>query len=836
MKVTHMKYIAHVRESDEEIQALLEHLSETGELCSLFSKKINLEQTGLILGLLHDFGKYSHVFQNYIKSAQGLIDPDNVCFVDAKANKGKIDHATAGAQYLYEALKNYGKQGQGELCGQLLALCIASHHSGLIDVIAADFNKGNVFNTRIQKAEEKAHLQECCDNADPKLIARLNQLLKPTEGAPLLLIELFQKILSLIGSSPTTVNTTINSFKLGLLTRFLFSCLIDADRLNSAEFSDPLRLQERLSRSVKPDWDIAITRLENRLAAFSIKNPIDTIRQTISLNCLNKAKEKQGIYSLTVPTGGGKTYASLRYALHHAKQHQCDHIFYIIPFTSIIEQNAQVIREAIEHPDDIHPWVLEHHSSIEPEHQTWASKICAENWDTPIVITTMVQFLEALFSGGTKTVRRFHQLANSVIIFDEIQTLPINSTHLFCNALNFLVEQANSTALLCTATQPLLNQLDKPEKGQLRLTGELISDVSALFDDLKRVHVENCCKPLGWSLAEIEALAIEQFELTGSCLTIVNTKQWAQDLYLACQDKVDTDALFHLSTNQCPAHRKAILADIRQRLENNQPVLCFSTQLIEAGVDLDFASVIRFLAGLDSIAQAAGRCNRNGRKETATLFVVNPDKENTSLLTDIDKGKEITERIMNEGFKDLLEPAAMERYFYYYFFQRSEAMDYPCKDSQKNPTSLLALLSNNKSHPCSLNDKRSKQGRLPLLEQSFMEAGNIFKAIEAPTRAVIVDYQSIKELNEEMLTAKEIINILCSKDKKFDAELYFQALKQAQKYTVNVFPNVFEILIKNHAIDETQSGSGIYYLHKEYYDLAFGLSTEVVGEAAFYEC
>ncbi|PSU25156.1 CRISPR-associated helicase/endonuclease Cas3 [Photobacterium aquimaris] len=831
-----MIFIAHHRETDLQVQTVAQHLSETGELCSGFAKKIGLEQTGLILGLLHDFGKYSQAFQHYIQSAQGLIDPDNVCFVDAKANKGKIDHATAGAQYLYEALKNYGGQGQGELCGQLLALCIASHHSGLIDVLAADFNKGNIFNTRIQKPEDKAHLQECRNNAEPEIINHLNQLLKPAEGTPQLLKELLQKIFPLLGSSHETANTTINSFNVGFLTRFLFSCLIDADRLNSAEFSEPRRLQERLSRSVKPDWDIAITRLENKLATFSVRNPIDTIRQNISLDCLKKAKEKQGIYSLTVPTGGGKTYASLRYALHHAKQHQCEHIFYIIPFTSIIEQNAQVIREAIEQPNDTHPWVLEHHSSIEPEHQTWHSKICAENWGAPIVITTMVQFLEALFSGGTKSVRRLHQLANSVLVFDEIQTLPINCTHLFCNALNFLVEQASSTALLCTATQPLLNQLDNIEKGQLTLTGELVSDINALFNDLKRVHIENCCKPSGWSLNEIATLAIEQFELTGSCLTIVNTKQWAQDLYLVCQNKIDTDALFHLSTNQCPAHRKVILATIRQRLENHQPVMCFSTQLIEAGVDIDFASVIRFLAGLDSIAQAAGRCNRNGIHETATVFVVNPDHENTKMLADIDKGKAITDRIMNEGFEDLLDPAAMARYFYYYFFQRSEDMDYPCKDSQKNTTSLLALLSNNKSHPCSLNDDRSKQRKLPRLEQSFMEAGNIFKAIDAPTQAVIVDYQSSNELSNDQLTAEEIIIALCSKDKVFDAELYFQALKQAQKYSVNVFPNVFEKLLKNQAIYETQSGSGIYCLHEQYYDDAFGLSTEVVNSSHFYGC
>jgi len=831
-----MDNVAHYRESDQKIQTVNEHLSETGELARQFSRKIGLENAGLLLGLLHDFGKYSKAFQVYIKSAQGLIDPDDVEYIDAKKHKGKIDHATAGAQYIYQALKRYGGRGEGELCGQILAVCIASHHSGLIDILPVDFTKGNLFKKRITKEEDKAHLNECIKNADHALIKKLDALLNNNGSAPRVLHELFKCIIPILGSIEQS-NSITNSFSLGFLTRFLFSCLIDADRLNSAEFNEPQRLEERLSKPTKPNWPVAIERLEAKLASLVPCEPIDHIRQKISLQCKQQAVNSQGIYSLTVPTGGGKTYASLRYALHHALEYQLDHIFYIIPFTSIIEQNAQVMRDVLEQEGDIHPWILEHHSSIEPDAQTWKSKISAENWDTPIVVTTMVQFLETLFSGGTKSVRRLHQLANSVLVFDEIQTLPINCTHLFCNALNFLVNQGGSTAVLCTATQPLLNKLDEANKGQLAITAELVDDVSQLFEDLKRVHVENCCKPLGWDLTEISELAIEQFKQKGSCLTIVNTKQWAQYLYQSCSEHVDSEAIFHLSTNQCPAHRKALLATIRARLHEGKPVMCFSTQLIEAGVDVDFAAVIRFLAGLDSIAQAAGRCNRNGRQEIATVFVVNPNEENTTMLVDIDKGKEVALRIMGEGLSDFLDPNAINQYFDYYFFQRIEDMVYPCKDSQKNQTSLLTLLSNNQPHPCAYNNDVKNKGQVPKLEQSFMEAGKIFKAIDAPTQAVIIDYEGEETGNDNnSMSAQEIINILCGKDKVFDASLYYQALKQAQKYSVNVFPNVWKKLLQAQAVHETQHGSGIYYLDKRYYDKAFGLSTEALVNSSLLCC
>ncbi|MGR9012700.1 MAG: CRISPR-associated endonuclease Cas3'', partial [Gammaproteobacteria bacterium] len=593
-------YIAHVRIADQKIQTLETHLFEVAEITKKLAAKINVAEAGELIGLVHDFGKYSAAFQIYLQSGTGLIDPDSEDFVNAGALKGKIDHSTAGAQWVWEALSKEGTNSGRNLCGQILALCIASHHSGLIDCLKV--NGDNGFEERRTKDDRRTHLTECKQKAAESISIRMLNL----AGKPLLTTMLDQiKLLLRPEQHGQAISESIQQFYIGFWTRFLFSCLIDADRISSADFENP---EHAAYRNKAVSWDIAINRMEFFLTEQRTNNtPINAIRQSISDTCKNRAHDAQGIYTLTVPTGGGKTYASLRYALHHAKKHGLERIIYIIPYTSIIEQNADAIRKVIEQDGDQFPWVLEHHSNLEPENQTWHSKLAAENWDAPIVLTTMVQFLETLFSGGTRGVRRLHQLANSVVIFDEIQTLPINCTHLFCNALNFLSAYAKTTAVLCTATQPLLDQLKSPEKGQLLIPkqNELIGDKRQLFEQLKRVEISNKTKPEGWSEGEIAELALSELDSKGSCLVIVNTKAWAQTLYVRCADSIDKDSLFHLSTNQCSAHRSEIFSRMRKRLGARLPVLCFSTQLIEAGVDIDFSSVIRFLAGLDSIAQAA---------------------------------------------------------------------------------------------------------------------------------------------------------------------------------------------------------------------------------------
>lgn len=814
VKMERQKVIAHVRSTDSKVQSLEEHLFEVSSISGIFAKKIGMDAVGQLLGLMHDFGKYSQQFQNYIQSGTGILNPDiDDDWVDAANLKGKIDHSSAGAQWVWQQLGRYGAKGQGKLCGQILALCIASHHSGLIDCLTPDGVNG--FIKRMGKSDDKTHLKECLHKANVSVIEKAKKL---ADGD---LIESMLKQINLILSNEQhnkKISKKIKAFYLGFWTRFLFSCLIDADRINSADFENPNFSSERSNGPV--NWDIPIDRLENFLNKLEVRNPIDLIRRDISNQCRIKAVKDQGIYSLTVPTGGGKTYASLRYALHHAKKHKLDHIIYVIPYTSIIEQNAEAIRNIVESNDDDRSWVLEHHSNLEPERQTWRSKLVSENWDSPITLTTMVQFLETLFGGGTRGVRRLHQLANTVIIFDEIQTLPIKCTHLFCNAINFLSTYCGTTVLLCTATQPLLDKLKTPEKGQLYIPpeNELVNDKTQLFKDLKRVDIKNQLKIGGWTSDEIVSLAVNEYNLKGSCLVVVNTKVWAQILFELCKNHVHVmeDAIFHLSTNQCSAHRKLLLNKVRLRLDNGLPVLCISTQLIEAGVDIDFACVIRFLAGLDSIAQAAGRCNRHGSLSTAIVHVINPDQERVDLLPDIKVGQEIAERVFVENKDcDLLSPDKIQRYFEYYFYQRDKDMSYPLSEKHTGRTdNLLNLLSKNELNPAAYSQYLE-------LRQSFMTAGKAFEAIDAPTESVIVPYGE----------GKNIITDLCAVAKEFDARRYYKLLKAAQKYSVNVFPNVRRKLVDQQAIHEIQEGEGIYYLDERYYSDDFGLSTEPLGGA-----
>ena len=818
-------YIAHVRKSDGQPQSLQTHLIETAEIAKLLAAKLDLDQAGELLGLMHDFGKYSRKFQKYIHDETGLFNPD-LDDEESTPNGSKVDHSTAGAQWAYRELRKFGAaQGIGELFGQMLGLCIASHHGeGLIDCLDGEGNPKWI--ERFNKTDELTHLVECERNADEVVQQKAYEL--AGENLIRSLLNAVKPILS-----NQTINNKIKEFYLGCLTRFLFSCLIDADRINSSDFEREAQKEVR-RLTEKPDWQPAIDKLEAKLAGFENRYPIDEIRRRISDDCLKRAADSQGIYTLTVPTGGGKTLASLRYALHHAQKHNLDRIIYIIPYTSIIDQNAQAVREIL--GED---WVLEHHSNLEPEKQSWQDKLLSENWDKPIVFTTMVQFFDAWFGGGTRGARHIHPMTNAVLIFDEIQTLPVKCVHLFCNVLNWLTTFGKSTAVLCTATQPLLGELglqNFPEgkresisaRGLLRLSenAEIMGkhqDLNKLFADLSRVEIRFNEKAGGWNVQEAGVFLLEQFQTAPSCLFIVNTKKWAQELYQYCQrQNVPPEALFHLSTNQCAAHRKAIFDTIKARLENKQPVICISTQLIEAGVDISMACVIRALGGLDSIAQAAGRCNRHGEKEgKGQVWVLNLQEQDfTRILPDIQAGKNHAERVFRDfAGQDILQPEAMKRYFEYYFYQRNDEMSYSVKNSATG--SLLDWLSDNALNPYGeKNNKRSKP--LPLLMQSFKSAGRAFQAIDAPTRAVIVPYGE----------GAKLIAKLCG---EWDPKEMYDAKKKAQRYSVNVFPNVWDKLQKENALHETIEGSGIYYLKERYYNDEFGLSLDETSDMTFYD-
>lgn len=813
-------YIAHIRKDGGALQFLADHLLGVAARAKNMAVKINLAPQGELIGLLHDVGKYSGAFQAYLKSAVGLINQDEDEFVDASGLKGKVDHSTAGAQLVWRELSRQGPMGQ--IAGQILGLCIASHHSGLIDCLSSNPDKPveDIFTRRTGKRDDQSHLREAISKMDALIDKRFREL----SSMPSLIGGIEESIRKIACGEKGEI---IIRFKVGLLVRFLFSCLIDADRVDTADFERPQAAKHRLNGQYA-EWPLLIERLEKHLQGFTIRNPIDEIRRSISDHCRDGAIRDKGVYTLTVPTGGGKTLASLRFALHHAERHKMDRVIYVIPFTSIIDQNAKVVRDILELTEDERGRVvLEHHSNLTPEQQGWREKMLTENWDAPVIFTTSVQLLEALFGGGTRGARRMHQLANAVLIFDEIQTLPVNCVHLFCNAMNFLVEYCGSTVVLCTATQPLLNGVD-PSKGVLKFTknDDLMPDVKGLFDDLKRVEVLNQRKSSGWTDQEIARLALDEVVQGGSCLVIVNTKKSAQMLYRLCREAAGVQS-FHLSTSMCPAHRKEILDQIRKLLDDESPVLCVSTQLIEAGVDVDFGAVIRYTAGLDSIAQAAGRCNRNGKQKDADgnpkagrVHVVNPAMENVSRLQDIQCGKGITERLLDDvkaGIEDfggnLIGPKAIERYFEYFFFARHHEMDYPvAAQTIGRDDTLLNLLSVNS---LAIAEYGRNHDTVPniYLRQSFMSAARAFKVIDAPARGIIVPYGE---------AGRALVNDLCS---AFEVEKQFELLRRAQQYTVNVFPQDLERFQKAGVVHEIQKDVDILYLSDaRYYDQALGLT------------
>ncbi|MEG1501444.1 MAG: CRISPR-associated helicase Cas3', partial [Clostridiales bacterium] len=461
-------------------------------------------------------------------------------------------------------------------------------------------------------------------------------------------------------------------------------------------------------------------------------------RQAISLKCQMAARSPQRLYRLTVPTGAGKTLSSLRYALSHAQEYGKEHIIYIAPYNSILEQNAQAIRQALGETAII----LEHHCNVIYQNDEAQEEydLLAENWQAMIVVTTAVQFLNTLFSAQSGSVRRMHNLCNSIIIFDEIQALPIRIMKIFNLAVNFLTAFCNTTIVLCSATQPLL---DKFPENRILPAQEMADDFSLYAAAFQRTTIidQTRLKNGGLNIAELAEFVLAKQKNAQQVLVVVNTRSCAVNLYEELKQKtaeqfMEADLrengckLFHLSNNMCMSNRQEVLEEVKSSLAQEKPLICVSTALIEAGVDISFKSVIRSLIGLDSIIQAAGRCNRNGRDENGNVYIVHISREaeNVSRMADISQAQGIMQTVLNrfaampEIFDhSLSSKQAIDFYYELYLSRRRAEMDYPVALAH-GQSSLLELLSGNKQQWHSFHG----QGGGPLLKQAFKTAGSLF--------------------------------------------------------------------------------------------------------------
>jgi CRISPR-associated endonuclease/helicase Cas3 len=613
--------IAHVLASQtpdglQSVQPLDEHLSAVAKLAGERAAKFDAEEWGKLAGLWHDLGKYSRGFQALIRSASGY----EAHLVDF--TPGRVNHSSAGALHAEAALRALGLP---------LAYVIAGHHAGLADWFG-DANGNSSLERRLQDGREKGLLDQALLTAPEALLQQQPPKLRPGKFG--------------------------EAKGLHLWIRMLFSCLTDADFLDTEAFMDKGKSRQR---GGYPELATLLSQFNKAMETKTQQaetSPINRLRADVLLQCREKGAGGPGLYTLTVPTGGGKTLSSLAFALEHAlhPNHGKCRIIYAIPYTSIIEQTANVFREIFGDA------VLEHHSNLDSEKETSKSRLAAENWDAPLIVTTNVQLFESLFAARTSRCRKLHNLVNSVIILDEAQLLPPEFLQPILDVMRLLIEHYGVTFVLCTATQPALEtREDSFGKKWLRGPGEaeeIVSGTEKLYAQLERVTVS---LPEDWNTPGSWDEIADRIARHPSVLAIVNTRADCRELHRRMPA-----GTIHLSALMCGEHRSYVIGEIKRRLKNGEGVRVVSTQLIEAGVDVDFPVVYRALAGLDSIAQAAGRCNREGKQaDKGKIFVFVPPKQAPKGLLRF--GEDACKIILHDRPENPLAPEQFRRYFTHYY-------------------------------------------------------------------------------------------------------------------------------------------------------------------------
>lgn len=757
--------LAH-KDNNGNVQSLQDHSFNVATKAREDANVIDQGDILFLLGLYHDLGKANQEFQDKL-----LLHPNK-----------HVDHSSAGARYLLQKIQiclkslNVEKKDR-EFFQEICAYVISSHH-GMYDILLQDetINASqytyNRLRYRIMEGTEPSHYQEDIVPFAQKLESRLpyygysslDDLIKKS-------FENYQKAWSNLKWS----DESEKDFYSSCFIRLYLSLLKNADILDTINaygvIVQPLKSEEReeLNQSY-------LNAIEEKYRGFGKPTTrLNEIRLQISERVKERGEnDSAGIYRLDLPTGAGKTNLSMRYAFHQLVKQKKSRFFYITPFLSVLEQNASEIKKITGDAG-----VLEHHSNVihqnddNDDKNTLMLDYLIDSWDSQIILTSMVQFFQTLFKTKSSNIRRFSNLANSVLILDEVQSLPIEVTTLFNLTMNFLNKVMNTSIILCTATQPaydstaITHRLDYGGKNnECPDIVELSHDEMEVFarTELRKFKEEN----QNTRLSELVDFVLENSE---SILAIFNTKKTVDKFYMMLEGLTDRP-LYQLSTNMCAQHRFDMISEIKQHLKNGVPIICISTQLIEAGVDVDFNQVIRSYAGIDSIVQASGRCNREGKRQKGQVTLVNlmNEEEDISRLKEVKNKKKATEDILDKNSSPIDTSRLNSEFFESYYTNNKSSMDYSLSSPEE---SVFDYLSKNKF--------QLRPNFIGRMKQAFKTAGKKMNLINNETIGVLVPYGAgIEKLSR--------LEELCESNYPSEGEYQIikSLLKELQSYTVNV--------------------------------------------------
>ena len=780
-------YYAHIRNGNGTAvrQTVDEHCRNTAETASELLRPVGIGNAAYIAGYLHDMGKCKKEYQDYLMKS----------FRGENTVRGSVVHTFAGVRYVLDHYHT-GMPDTTKIIAEIIAYAIGAHH-GLFDINA---EKANGFIHRIMSAdtgyeESKEGFLRSCMNP-----GQIDAFMKTAEDELWALIS--EKILYLSQKENEEEANAETAFYMGMLERLLLSSVIEGDRRDTASF-----MSGKQYTAKEADWSKYLAGMEEKLNRFPNERKIDRAKTEISDRCRKYADNPGGVITLNAPTGSGKTLTSLRYALAHAAKYHKRRIIFVIPLLSILEQNADEIRKWI--GDD--SVILEHHSNVVSDNgnseDSGTREALTESWESPVIITTLVQLMNTLFSGKTSCIRRFHALAHSVIVIDEVQTVPLKMLSLFNLALNFLTEICGATAVLCSATQPELTDTHQ-EHPLLSEPKEMIPFDRELWTAFKRTEITDAGD---MTLEKIQDFGIKLVKKSKSLLIICNKKIEAYHIYKGLTKK--GCKAYHLSAAMCTEHRRRVLNEIKTELKNadaGHPVICVATQVMEAGVDVSFGTVIRILAGMDSIVQAVGRCNRYAENgEIAKVYIVRLRGEGLSKLPDIQRGKNASLSLLYEFKKDpgrydndlSSAPAIKEYYRNYYRELPAGATLFPVPESECSIYDLLAL-----------NRKYCSDDHGYYYRQAFKTAGEHFAVFDDDSTDAIAPYGE----------GKEIIQRLSELGRDDFAEAK-TLIKKASQYSVTVYDYQRQELEKTGGLRMILNGS-VAVLGDKYYDPETGFT------------